>query len=281
MDSPPPHPLPTLPFWKRWPRHLRGRVTLLGVLLSSAVTDLWLRLWVLPTTRGNLRRRKSALNRMVRFWGRTELHIASRCLRLRLAVKGSPPRSGRYLVVSNHQSVLDGPVLISVLGQLNIKFAAIQELFQGKLAVSLLLRESGSWPIPKTDPTEDLIAFHRFGTAMEAFEGSPTVFPEGGRCVDGAMQSFRVAGVEAVRRTARLPILPVVLDGLWPGRTLFECHRLYGATITVWVGAPISVEEAAADPRAAYRKLEATMRRALEELRGAGEGSGGPGGGQS
>jgi 1-acyl-sn-glycerol-3-phosphate acyltransferase len=81
------------------------------------------------------------------------------------------------------------------------------------------------------------------------------------------MLPFQLAGTETIRRAARLPVLPVVLDGPWRARTIRDLHRLVGARLRLRILPPIPVEAFDANPRSAYDDLEAKMRRTLDEIR--------------
>ena len=78
---------------------------------------------------------------------------------------------------------------------------------------------------------------------------------------------FHYAGIEAVRRSSGLPLLPVVLNTKHPARTLKDYYHLVGATITVKILEPIPFDEVQRDPRAVYQALEETIRRTVREIR--------------
>jgi 1-acyl-sn-glycerol-3-phosphate acyltransferase len=251
-------------------RFARAGVCLFLVLLQGIVFEVWIRLALLRRRRAKEEQRVAALNRLIRLWGASNLRIVEATLGARLRLLGRPPAGGRYILVSNHQSSLDCPLLIAVFRAQNLKFVAKEELRHGKLAVSAALRHGGSAFVGKESVGEDLAALARFGRDMARFDGSPVLFPEGWRATDGSLLPFHSAGVEAVRRASRLPLLPVVVDGLHSTPTIFGIHRLVGATVTLSILDPLPGEEVERDPRGAYREIEARMWRSLEETRSGG-----------
>ena len=133
--------------------------------------------------------------------------------------------------------------------------------------MSLGLRNGGFVFVAKKKLGEDLASLTRFGNQVERFDGSPLIFPEGGRTEDGRLRRFHFAGIEAVRRAARLPLLPITVDGAWKGRSVTEYHRLAGSEVTLHIGQPIPFEEVQQAPRRVYRRVEETIRRNLEDIR--------------
>jgi 1-acyl-sn-glycerol-3-phosphate acyltransferase len=242
-----------------------------GFLVTAAAAlglDAWLRVFVLLRHRNDEKPRLDGVHRIQRRWGIVIFGVARRFLKLRVRVEGTPPTGGRFLVVSNHQSSLDIPLLISTLRNLNLSFVAMEQLRHGHPVISPVLRHGGAVFVKKESLSEDFVALDRFGREVERFDASPLIFPEGGLARDGNLRPFRPAGIEVVRRTSRLPLLPVTVDGLWPAPSIHEYGRLIGARVTVRIGTPISCEDVDADPRAAYERIEGEMRKVLEEIRG-------------
>lgn len=248
---------------------LRHLVGILVSAVSAIVLDLWLRVGVLYRFRRDEARRIAGVNRIQKVWGAAIFRVARVFLGLRVRVEGSPPPSGRYLVVSNHQSSLDIPLLITTLRSLDLKFVAMEKLRSGHLVISAVLRHGGAAFVKKESYAEDLVELTRFGRDVERWNGSPLIFPEGGLARDGVLRPFRLAGIEAVRRAARLPLLPVTVEGLWPAPSIHEYWKVLGASVTVRIGEPIPCEAVDADPRAAYDAIEEATRRNLAEIRAA------------
>lgn len=247
---------------------LRYSTGFLATAAAALALDGWLRVFVLWRHRNDEKRRLDGVHRIQRLWGITIFGVARRFLKLHVAVDGTPPSVGRFLVVSNHQSSLDIPLLISTLRGLNLSFVAMEQLRHGHPVISPVLRHGGAVFVKKESLSEDFVALDRFGRDVAGYDASPLIFPEGGLARDGNLRPFRPAGIEVVRRTSRLPLLPVTVEGLWPAPSIHEYGRLMGARVTVRIGSPIPCEEVDADPRGAYERIEAEMRKVIERIRG-------------
>ncbi len=238
---------------------------------AAAALDLWLRLAVLRRFAPGHPRRIAGVERVVKAWGRAVFGIARSFLRLEVRVEGAPPATGRYVVVSNHQSSLDIPLLITTLATLDLKFVAMEQLRRGHLVISPVLRNGGGAFVKKESLSDDLVELTRFGREVGRGSGCPLIFPEGGISRDGVLRPFRLAGIEAVRRASGLPLLPVTVDGLWSAPSIKEYRRLTGARLTVRIGVPVPFETIERDPRGAYDAIESGIRSNLREIRGEGE----------
>lgn len=251
-------------------RAIRAVLCLLSVLSVAVLHDLAMRICVLPFFKRGTPTWHRLWSDAVRRWGVWTAAAARIVGGVRVEVEGKVPGSQRYLVVVNHQSSIDIPLLIDVLRPLDLKFVADEFLRYGKPAVSLGLRNSGAVFLEKKNRREDLRRLKRFAESLEALGGSAVIFPEGGRSRDGRMEPFRIAGTRKIREASGLPILPVVHDGLWRARSIKTTHQLVETPVRFRILAPVLAERFEADPKAAYAEVEASMRRALAEMRGDG-----------
>ncbi len=143
------------------------------------------------------------------------------------------PRSGGFLILSNHQSFLDIPVLAAGARPRHVAFVARASLARSRF-LDWLMRESGCVLIEPNTPDraalEGMIAHLRQQDIV-------AVFPEGTRTNDGGLGIFRAGAVVAARR-AGVPIVPAGIRGAfeaWP-RSRSLPRR---APITVSFAAPI------------------------------------------
>lgn len=251
------------------------RARVFAAIAAAAVIGLavdgWLRFWALPLRRGDRVARARVTGVAMRAWGRSFLALATGALGIKVAVEGPPPPPGRYLVVSNHQSSLDIPLLITTLRDLDLKFVAMEKLRTGSPAISLVLREGGSVFVGKTNVGQDLAALARFAAGLEAIGGSPVIFPAGGLQRGHDTPGFFLAGLEVVRRAARLPILPIAIEGWRAAPSVGFFHRIVGARVTLRLHPPIPCEDADADPRGFGQRLEEAIYGAVDDLRRAHE----------
>jgi len=113
-----------------------------------------------------------------------------------------------YVVVSNHQSLADIP-LISHL-KLDTKWLAKAELFRFP-CLGWMLRMAGDVPIDRSDRRNGAKALLRCARYLR--EGCSVVFfPEGTRSPDGQVLPFNDGPFQLAVRE-RVPILPLVVEG--------------------------------------------------------------------
>lgn len=178
----------------------------------------------------------------------------------------SLPARGPVLVVANHQSYLDPPMVGCALKHRQFDFLARAGLFESKWLGPLItalhsvpVRENGG------DPASIKEILRRLEQGRVVL-----VFPEGTRTMDGSIGEFK-RGVAVILRRSRCPVLPVGIAGAreaWPrgGRP-----RLFSGPIVVQAGEPISHDDLMADGAdAALERLHAEVSRLValgEQLR--------------
>jgi 1-acyl-sn-glycerol-3-phosphate acyltransferase len=181
--------------------------------------------------------------------------------RLRWRGGANFPENGPFLIIANHQSLLDPPMLSAMCTRRHIEFIARGGLFKNKV-FGWGIASLNAIPI-REDGGGDLGAMKEALRRLDQGR-AVLIFPEGSRSFDGAMTEFK-RGVAVLVKRANCPVVPVGIDGLheaWPrGR---KYPRLVGGRIAGVVGTPISHEELMKDGvDAAMRRLE----REVESLR--------------
>lgn len=169
------------------------------------------------------------------------------------------PRSGPLLLVSNHTSNVDPPLigawLQPRLGR-PVQFMAKEQLFVPALRPllrhfgAILVRAGGS----DVDAYRDALAVLRGG-------GVVGIFPEGTRSADGTLGEPH-PGAALIAARAGVPILPVGISGAQ--RFLRRNARLpsFGTRITIRVGEPFRVDAGTG------RDRRASTEAATEEIMG-------------
>jgi CMP/dCMP kinase len=173
------------------------------------------------------------------------------------------PATGPVLLVANHSSVLDPP-LVGGSARRQLCFLAKAELFRVPLFGGLIRRLNAS-PIRRegADPTA-------LRTAMRVLEGGGAllIFPEGTRGEEGVVRAAKTgAGMLAVLSGA--PVVPVYVRGsgrAWPrGRRLPR-----PAKVSVTFGEPFKFPaERGADRKRQYEVASREMMEAIMRLRDA------------
>jgi 1-acyl-sn-glycerol-3-phosphate acyltransferase len=187
--------------------------------------------------------------------------------------------SGRpALFVSNHQSMLDIPILGALLSTHYLKFVSKRELARRWIpSISYNLRRGGNALIDRGDRADAVEAIRRLGQEEVAGRGvSAVIFPEGTRARGGVLGPFRPQGTFALMAAAPdAPVVHVAIDDSW--RLLKDGLRPvpFGTRVRVFIGAPIERsphEDAGAVVKAAQARIED----ALARWRGGAADQGGP-----
>lgn len=124
-----------------------------------------------------------------------------------------------FVLITNHQSLLDIPVLISALPDRTLKFVAKHSLKYGVPLVSKCLRYGGDALIVRprgrvdTAQIRRLIRELRRFSALAAEGACPVIFADGTRSRDGAVHRFQTGGLTTVLEGRQLPIVSAALDG--------------------------------------------------------------------
>jgi long-chain acyl-CoA synthetase len=167
------------------------------------------------------------------------------------------PRSGTYIISSNHESYLDPAILASVLPPpvFDRVFAVgTSEIFgQG-----FMLRLARSLRTVVVDPDANLIPAMRAG-AFGLRQGRPLIFyPEGERSIDGTPRIFK-KGAAILSIHLQVPIVPVAIEGFyeaWPRNKPFQAFK----PLKMVFGDPILPPPQSEASEAAYEKLTAELK---------------------
>jgi len=134
-------------------------------------------------------------------------------------VKGDPngtPNDRSVIVVANHQSMYDIPMIMWYMRARELGFIAKRELARGIPSISLALRTLGSVIIDRKDTRGSIRAIEGFGRVKEEAKQVACIFPEGTRARDGVMKRFKLSGFQTLLQSMPTAIIqPVVIEGNW------------------------------------------------------------------
>ena len=126
-----------------------------------------------------------------------------------------------FIVISNHQSLLDIPVFMKFLPQHSVRFIAKDTLGRHIPLVSEMLRAQEHCLIPrKAKPMEAMRYISDFGKRVVERKQVPILFPEGSRTRDGQVGKFFSAGFRQLTESTGLPVVVCALDGGWQLRDI-------------------------------------------------------------
>ena len=126
-----------------------------------------------------------------------------------------------YIIIANHQSLLDIPVFMNFLREKEVRFIAKDTLGRHIPLVSEMLRAQEHCLIPRhAKPMEAMRYISDFGKRVIARKQIPILFPEGSRTRDGNVGKFFSAGFRQLSESTNLPVVVCALDGGWQLRDL-------------------------------------------------------------
>ena len=121
-----------------------------------------------------------------------------------------------YIIVSNHQSMFDIPLLGRTFFSNFPKYISKRSLGRWIPSVSYNLRRGGHILIDRGDARSAVAAIRELGARVRSGRASALIFPEGTRARHGALGEFRAAGTLALFEEAPdTPVVPVAIDGSW------------------------------------------------------------------
>ena len=136
------------------------------------------------------------------------------------------------MIISNHQSLLDIPIIMEILPKgVRARFVAKKELAWGIPLISMLLRTSGHCLVKrKGDALQAMRTVTTMARRCKADGTIPVVFPEGTRSRTGFLGVFHSAGFRKIQEIDALPTLVVAVDGGWKVAKLRDFFRNFGKT---------------------------------------------------
>jgi 1-acyl-sn-glycerol-3-phosphate acyltransferase len=202
---------------------------------------------------------KGGLPLLTRFAATLARLMLSAVARVRIEVDGELPRSGPLIVVANHMSNADPPLvagwLTPLLGR-QMHILAKDALFVP--VIGSVLRRLGATPVKAGG--SDIEAYRVARGVLDRGE-ILCIFPEGTRSADGVMAEPK-PGVAMLATRSGVPILPVGVSGT---DTFLGRKRRFpkvGSRLTVRVGKPFTVALAPGQSR------RAQMQAASDEIMG-------------
>ncbi len=197
------------------------------------------------------------------------LLVALRICGTRFQVERSPAlrRFTPYVVIANHQSMFDVPIVGALLLTNFPKFVSKRELARFIPSISYNLRRGGNALIDRGNRGQALEAIADLGRRAERRGVSVVIYPEGTRARGGELKVFKPAGTLSLLEAApRLPVVPLAIDGSW--KLLRHGMRPipFGTRVRVRIGDPLARAEGE-DGEALLGRAEAEIRRTIEGWR--------------
>lgn len=176
------------------------------------------------------------------------------------------PESGALLILCNHQSYLDPPLVGSTVVRRELDFFARAGLFRNP-AFGWLIRALNSIPVDVENGRPSKASIRAILDRLERGR-AVLMFPEGARSSDGHMQPFERGCEFFVKRTG-CAVLPAAVEGCFHAWPRGRAPRLWEARVGLAFGHPMTADEFLAPPDPLAR-LRHRIDELLEELHAAG-----------
>ena len=185
--------------------------------------------------------------------------------RFHLTVSGIEklPKTGTYILSSNHQSYLDPVTLASVLPRdvfSNCFAVGTSEIF----GAGFMRKLARAVRVVVVDPDANLIPAMRAGAFGLSHGRNLILYPEGERSIDGTPRTFK-KGAAILAVHMQVPIVPIAIDGFhdaWPRGKRFQKF----APLKMIIGDPIYPPPESAASEEAYATLIAKVKNRVVEM---------------
>jgi len=173
------------------------------------------------------------------------------------------PKSGPFIISSNHQSYLDPLILASLLPPeifLHTFAVGTSDIF-GK---GFMRRLARSIKTVVVDPDANLVPAMRAGAYGLRHGLSLVLYPEGERSIDGKPRIFK-KGAAILSIHMQVPIVPVAIEGffeVWPRSHAFRGFK----PLKMVFGDPIDPPPESEASEAAYEKLTADLKARVVDM---------------
>ncbi len=186
-------------------------------------------------------------------------------VRVRVEGRENLPKSGPYILVSNHINWKDPP-LISIVLDLSVRYMAKVQAF-GYPLLGYLVRATGAFPVRRGEGDRRALV-----TALRVLKGHQILgfFPEGHRSESGVLLRGKPGVGFLASRAGDVPVVPIAMIGT--KQSLFRLT--FGGHAVLRVGRPFHLADLTEDERRDEQAVtDAVMRRIASllphEMRGA------------
>ena len=248
---------------------LRGYLALTVVCLALLVLDPLQRLLIAPWARIRPQRRIAVFTRWQRLMARIVLGSVG-------SIGGAslPPipriRGGEgVLVLMNHQSVLDIPIVVAALEDSYPRIITRKRYVRWIPLISHMVRLY-QYPVvdPRANSTETKKMLGSIRRAAKNSDVPLALFPEGTRTRDGEVGQFRPTGLKLILKQRAWTVYVLVVDGFWQRAKLRDFLGGMGDIRgSLALHGPFEWEDPRGDPDAFSEEMRRVMTESLAEMR--------------
>jgi 1-acyl-sn-glycerol-3-phosphate acyltransferase len=247
---------------------LRGYLTLGSVGLLFLLGDPFQRIVITTAVKVLPSRRDRILGRWQRFLAHSILGMVRHIGGASIGDLPRLPSQPGVLVVMNHQSVLDIPLVVAAHDDLYPVIVTRARYSRGKPVISHMVR---LYQYPVVDPRAT-VRGHLSTLAEVAREATTPVviYPEGTRSRDGQIGAWKRRGLKVILESRQWSVYLVVADGLWQVARLDDFVRSVSSVRARIVRLGPFTSPAPGESMEDFMdEMKERMQEALEELRAA------------
>ncbi len=162
--------------------------------------------------------------------------------RARVEGRHHVPRDGKLLLVSNHQSFFDPPLVGMLMNWTRHSVPLARSGLFKNPVFGWFIKALNAISLKQDEADAGAI---RAAVREIQAERAVLIFPEGSRSWDGGLQPFQ-RGTWLLIKRAKCDVLPIAIEGAfdaWPRES--STPRLFGCRLAIEAGAPIPYEELA------------------------------------
>ena len=157
--------------------------------------------------------------------------------------KQNLPKDKEKIIVSNHQSMFDIPLIIWFMRAHKTKFISKIELGKGIPSISFNLRHGGNALIDRKNPKQSIPELTRFAKFVAENKFAAVIFPEGTRSRTGKPKKFAETGLKILFKHApEALVVPVTINNSWKLVRFGNFPMGVGIHLTLDVHEPLPVD---------------------------------------
>ncbi|RZS99094.1 lysophospholipid acyltransferase family protein [Aquimarina brevivitae] len=158
------------------------------------------------------------------------------------------PQGKPLIIVSNHQSMFDIPLITWALRKHYPKFISKIELGKGIPSISFNLRHGGNALIDRKNPKQSIPELIRFSNYVKEHKYAAVIFPEGTRSRNGQPKNFAGTGLKVLfKHIPDAVVVPVAINNSWKLLRYGNFPMGIGIHLTLTIEEPIAVSELSPD----------------------------------
>ncbi|MDH7447429.1 lysophospholipid acyltransferase family protein [Aquimarina sp. 2201CG14-23] len=158
------------------------------------------------------------------------------------------PLDRSLIIVSNHQSMFDVPLISWYLRKHKPKFISKIELGKGIPSISFNLRNGGHVLIDRKNAKQSIPALSKFGKYIAEHKFSAVIYPEGTRSRTGQPKRFAHTGLKILFKNAPdALVVPVTINNSWKLVRFGNFPMGIGIHLTLEVQEPVAAENLTTD----------------------------------